>query len=155
MQNHVTWIYVSTFASLLIYTNIHTITTLCISIYTHSHPLRINDFSYFVNFVSNFCWWVWLSTRSPTYPEKKLGLQKNRLVGCHGVTITIANLSMPRYESQVQGHGVDGVGSMVTAWSFLDPRKAKSLFYIWLHGSTCNLYSLLPIHAHLQLGLFQ
>ena len=46
-------------------------------------------------------------------------------------------------------------GSMVTAWSFLDPRKAKSLFYIWLHGSTCNLYSLLPIHAHLQLGLFQ
>lgn len=64
-----------------------------------------------------------------------------------GVTITIANLSMPRYESQVQGHGVDGVGSMVTAWSFLDPRKAKSLFYIWLHGSTCNLYILSFTHS--------
>ena len=152
MQNHVTWIYVSTFASLLIYTNIHTITTLCISIYTHSHPLRINDFSYFVNFLSNFCWWVWLSTRSPTYPEKKLGLQKNRLVGCHHHLQTCPCRDMsPRcrdMESMGWGqwwqHGV-----------FWTPEKQKACSTYWLHGSTCNLYSLLPIHAHLQLGLFQ
>ena len=45
---------------------------------------------------------------------------------------------------------------MVTAWSFFGPPKSKKhVLHIFLHGcnihanSTYNLYSLLPIHAHL------
>ena len=51
---------------------------------------------------------------------------------------------------------------MVTAWSFFGPPKSKKpVLHFFLHGckihanSTYNLYSLLLIHDHIQLGLFQ
>ena len=174
MQNHVTWIYiyiyiyVSTFASLLIYINIrtyyyHTI-YIYISIYTHSHPLRINDLA--ISWIScvTFSFWVWLSTRN-YISEKQLGLQQNRLVGCHHHhrKPVHAEIWVPGAGSEF--YGVDGVGWWWWWWQHgvvLDLRKAKSLFYIFFCMDATFMLILLitytrflPIHAHIQLGLFQ